>query len=60
MIKNRGGPLWFQTRGDLPLLFNVCGDPGMFRHARDNQVCIKLIFILLTDLFRPEGKGMDN
>ena len=60
MVKNRGGPPLGKARGDPPLLFNACGDPGMFRHARDNPVCIKLIFILLTDLFRPEGRGMDN
>ena len=60
MIMNRGGPLWLQTKGDLPLLFNVYGDTGIFRHARDNSVCTKLIFKLLTYLFGPEGRGMDD
>jgi hypothetical protein len=54
MKNNRDGPdIGFfmgrgSPRGDPKLMIHQArGDPGLFRHARDNPTCISLIYNLL-------------
>ena len=44
MTKNRAGPWRGHARGDPCLMHKPRGDPGMYRHARDNPTRILLFF----------------
>ncbi|MEI7526928.1 MAG: hypothetical protein WCJ95_21450 [Mariniphaga sp.] len=49
MIKNRAGPWRGHARGDPRLMHKPRGDPGMYRHARDNPTCNLLYFYVLVN-----------
>ena len=56
MIKNRAGPCRGHARDGPYLLIKVRGDPGMFRHARDNPVCKVQIYSMLIGLQKLKGE----
>ena len=55
MIKNRDDPLRGQPRDDPYLSIKTRGDPGMFRHARDNSTCNVFICSKLIQFKKLKG-----
>ena len=63
MENNRDGPdiRFFRGRGSPGgnpqwMMYNARGDPGMYRHARDNPTCIVLKYKMLVQFKKLKGE----